>query len=465
LEWSRTEFYRQLSLFTSGADEESDAYQLGYNFLIQFKYRRSELRDSVVKLGLKTLFDAQLSRGVWEKKDPLFVYGKSGDAYCFTFELLTAILTELRDNYDLLADHEGNLERALYWAERNRMEVSGEPMWRSGHRVDDKRPESWATAEVYLFFDLYRTFLSERIQVVLLDFFKGTPKAKTNNSVFDNLYLPDVILPKENDLCYTLVELLKERLLEPLKSGADEYSLAKNIDRKHRVRSGILFGPPGTGKTTFVKAIAEYLGWPLIILDPSDFSQGGIHLIPSTTAKVFQMLLELEDVVIFFDEMEELIRQRTGAEASSFEQRFLTTSLLPKLQYLHDRANCIFFVATNFYKAIDRAAKREGRFDFQIQILPPSVKEKMRMLKDSWSGVPSDVTKALKNKDRQEQLSWASRSEMMTLIRHLQEKPDQAEETLRQFKPTLKDVDEERGLEYAVEYGEESKHNFFSINV
>lgn len=466
LGWSKTEFYRQLSLFSSGADEESDAYQLGYNFLIQFKYQRSGLRDSVIKHSLKTLFDAQLSRGVWEKKDPLFVYGENGDAYCFTFELLTALLAELKDDYDLLADHEDGLEKALYWAERNKiMAHGGEPTWRSGHRVDDTRPESWATAEVYLFLDLYRTFLSQRIQSVLLDFLKGTSKSKINSNdkalnKKTGFYLPTVKLKDDANL-WSLDELLKERLLEPLRLADGEYSLAKNIDPEHRVRSGILFGPPGTGKTTFVKRIAEYLGWPLIILDPGDFAQGGIPLIPSTTTKVFKMLLELEDVVIFFDEMEELIRHRTGAEAGSFEQKFLTTSFLPKLQNLHDRATCMFFVATNFHGTIDPAARREGRFDFQIQILPPSFEEKLRMLSDSWSGsVPADVLGELKQDDNKERLEWATRSEMKTLIEKLKKNPDQVRNIVGQFKPNL--LDDQKTSE---KYKKEAKLNIFSISV
>ena len=71
LEWSRSEFYRQISLFVAG-DEESDAYQLGYNLLIQSRFGRKYIHNSVLSLGVKLLFEAQLARGVGKRKIPSF---------------------------------------------------------------------------------------------------------------------------------------------------------------------------------------------------------------------------------------------------------------------------------------------------------------------------------------------------------------------------------------------------------
>ncbi|MGH9181254.1 MAG: AAA family ATPase, partial [Acidimicrobiales bacterium] len=142
-----------------------------------------------------------------------------------------------------------------------------------------------------------------------------------------------------------------------------------------------MFGPPGTGKTTYVGKIAEYLGWPLVVLDPSDFAQEGLPLIATVASRVFSELLELEDTVILFDEMEPLMHSRTDA-GGSFEQKFLTTSLLPKLQELADRAACLFLVATNHLETVDQAALRPGRFDSRLQIMPPAYEEKLRLARD-----------------------------------------------------------------------------------
>lgn len=165
-----------------------------------------------------------------------------------------------------------------------------------------------------------------------------------------------------------------------------------------------------------------------------------MHLITTTTSRVFELLMELEDAVVFFDEMEELLRTRKG-EAGSFEQKFLTTSLLPKLQSLHDRANCLFFVATNHFQDIDEAAKREGRFDFQIQISPPSYDEKLRMLRDSWKPlpIPTDIEGELERK--RQDIEWATRAEMLTLIDALMQNPSRARDIIEKFSPRLLEDD------------------------
>ena len=442
LRWSEMELYRQIALFQSGHDERSDAYQLGYNLLVQYRFNRLRLGNSLIQLGLVTLFGAQLERGVWEKRDPLFRYGDQGEAYCFSFELLTSVLRELRNEWSLLVPCERHLARALDWAERNVMRHHGPPVWRSAHLVEEKMPESWATADVYSFLQLYSAYLSWRVQSIVQEEFRSEPASSPNPRAFAGLYQPEVSRP--NDGSVLLGDLLKDRLLEPLRLPGEPaaYSLVRSSDPRSKARSGILFGPPGTGKTTYVRKVAEYLGWPLVILDPSDFAQEGLPLIATVASRVFAKLMELEDTVIFFDEMEALMHSRTDA-GGSFEQKFLTTSLLPKLQELADRAACLFFVATNHFDTIDRAVQRPGRFDFTLQIMPPSYEEKLRMAldvlgPDLFGAVEAD----LRRQPYRDNIRLASRNEMLSLLRDLSRRPERAEEALSGFRAEL--VDDER---------------------
>ena len=64
--------------------------------------------------------------------------------------------------------------------------------------------------------------------------------------------------------------------------------------------------------------------------------------IDAEAERVFSLLLLLEDKVILFDEFEEMIRSRDLGETSS---RFLTTSMLPRLQHIRDQARVVFIVA------------------------------------------------------------------------------------------------------------------------
>jgi hypothetical protein len=432
LDWSQAELYRQLALFGAG-DDEADPYQLGYNLLVQRRFRTSGLKDSVLASALSCLFDAMLPGGLWETKDPIFRYGKSGDAHPFSFELLNAVLVELRDAVELLTPHEAKLEGATIWATRNA--YGGEQrLWRSGHLADSRQPESWATAEVYLYLQNYRAYLAERVLVgVLRDTGRGRAARAAQPNAFTRLYQPTVKFPDKEPL---LGELLVKEMLDPIRvPGGQTFSLARNPGRKKLPRSGILFGPPGTGKTTYAAAVAGYLGWPLVTITPADFAAEGLLLLPTVGRRLFDRLLEIEDAVIFFDEMEELMHKRD--DKASFEQRFLTTSFLPSLQDLRDRATCIYLVATNNFEDLDEAARAPRRFDFQLQVLPPAFDEKLRLIRDEFGDeIPAGVRSALDT--HRDRVTWATVSETDMIAKKLAASDeDQAAGTLEHFTPAL----------------------------
>jgi len=433
IRWSQAELYRQLTFFGAG-DDEADPYQLGYNLLIQRRFQSQALKDSVLASGLECLFAAMLPGGLWEKKEPIFRYGESGDAHPFTFELLNVILTELRDAADLLIPHDEKLERAVRWAHRNA--YGGEQrLWRSGHLALNRDPESWATAEVYCYLQNYRGFLAERILAeVLRDTGRGRAARLPHATAFAELYQP---LVKLGDQARLLGDLLSEEMLMPLQvQGSESYSLARNPRRRKLPRSGIFFGPPGTGKTTYAAAMAAYLGWPLITITPADFAAEGLLLLPTVGRRLFDRLLEIEDAVIFFDEMEELMHTR--GEDTSFEQRFLTTSFLPSLQDLRDRASCIYVVATNNFQDLDPAARAPRRFDFQLGVLPPAFDEKMRLIASEFGdAIPDEVKTALD--EQRDRVTWATVSETAALAKSLVASPAAAKQTLDRFAPALYD--------------------------
>ena len=134
-------------------------------------------------------------------------------------------------------------------------------------------------------------------------------------------------------------------------------------------RSFILAGPPGSGKTYFVKQVAKAIGWPLVSLGPGTFITHGLERIEETASRVFRDLESLENVVVFLDECDELFRDRGGAENAPGSRTilsFATASMLPKLQDLYDRGQIITILATNYIDRIDSAIKRPGRFDRRL---------------------------------------------------------------------------------------------------
>jgi hypothetical protein len=128
--------------------------------------------------------------------------------------------------------------------------------------------------------------------------------------------------------------------------------------------SFILYGPPGSGKTFVVSKFAAALGWPLIQLNPGHFIEKGLESIEAVAGEIFANLRNLDHAVVFFDECDELFRDRSKTEEGARNiLSFATASMLPKLQKLHDAQKVLFVLGTNYVRNIDLAIRRPGRFD------------------------------------------------------------------------------------------------------
>eukprot|EP00622_Pseudochattonella_farcimen_P002375 FR737291.1.p1 GENE.FR737291.1~~FR737291.1.p1 ORF type:complete len:321 (+),score=17.91 FR737291.1:78-965(+) len=136
--------------------------------------------------------------------------------------------------------------------------------------------------------------------------------------------------------------------------------------------SAILFGPPGTAKTTICEATASYLGWSFVVVDTSAFLADGLGNVAARISFVFDRLCSLEKCVILFDEIEEFCLDRE-TPGLGMESRMLTTSMLTKINDLRRGRRSLFFVATNRLRAFDSAVTRPGRFDMQLFVGTPNL--------------------------------------------------------------------------------------------
>jgi len=130
-------------------------------------------------------------------------------------------------------------------------------------------------------------------------------------------------------------------------------------------RAVMLFGPPGTGKTTFAKAIASRLEWSFVEVFPSRLAADPAGLAGALRA-TFETIAELEHAVVFIDEVEEIAARRAGAPPSPLQG--VTNELLKIIPVFREQPNRLLVCATNFIRALDPAFLRHGRFDYVIPI-------------------------------------------------------------------------------------------------
>ncbi len=140
-------------------------------------------------------------------------------------------------------------------------------------------------------------------------------------------------------------------------------------------RAVVLFGPPGTGKTTFAKAVASRLSWPFVELFPSRLASGEGGL-PAGISAAFSQLGHLDHVVVFIDEVEEIAADRESGTTASLG---VVNELLKALVTFREQPGRLLICATNSVRALDPAFLRHGRFDYVLPIGPPDVQAREAM--------------------------------------------------------------------------------------
>jgi cell division protease FtsH len=143
-------------------------------------------------------------------------------------------------------------------------------------------------------------------------------------------------------------------------------------------QGALLVGPPGTGKTLLAKAVAGEAHVPFFSLSGSDFVEMFVGVGASRVRDLFKQAKEKSPSIIFIDEIDAIGRARgkSAMQGSNDERENTLNQLLTEMDGFGSNSGVIILAATNRADVLDSALLRPGRFDRQIHVDLPEVKER-----------------------------------------------------------------------------------------
>eukprot|EP00986_Skeletonema_menzelii_P015555 scaffold12049_cov141-Skeletonema_menzelii.AAC.3 len=421
VEISYNELCRQLAFRSADDSSSFDVIRLAYSLLAYVRASNAMLGTAgrevtlgegpaagtavgspnkrLVKAALNAFFAEQNSDGTWDKGQPIFVSFRRkrdvGNAFVFAADTVGSLLDALPA--EDFRPHLDGLERLLSWMEQhkeveiipdycdpNTGQCYGKPLqgWNSPHMTSTKSlgPAAWSTAQTITCIMRMKKVVQRLLHVDVLEEFRGT----SNNGIvklqsWDRLLDTDLGNP-QSEGCRTLKDVLNERMIQP-------FSKTSTVPTFGAAYSSILFGPPGTAKSTICEALSERMGWDFVTIDTATFLEDGLTSVASRIKYVFARLQSLTDCVILFDEIEEFCLNRESP-GLGMESRMLTTAMLTAINDLRRAKKSIFFLATNRLRAFDAAIIRPGRFDMQLFVGTPNLEARVIQLRGQLALLP-----------------------------------------------------------------------------
>lgn len=164
-----------------------------------------------------------------------------------------------------------------------------------------------------------------------------------------------------------------EEIVEFLKNPDKYTSLGGKIPK-----GALLVGPPGTGKTLLAKAVAGEAKVPFFSLSGSDFVEMFVGVGASRVRDLFKQAKDKSPSIIFIDEIDAIGRARgkNNFTGSNDERENTLNQLLTEMDGFGTNTNVIVLAATNRADVLDKALMRAGRFDRQIYVDLPDIRER-----------------------------------------------------------------------------------------
>ena len=157
-------------------------------------------------------------------------------------------------------------------------------------------------------------------------------------------------------------------------------------------KGALLVGPPGTGKTLLAKAVAGEANVPFFSISGSDFVEMFVGVGASRVRDLFRQAKEKAPCIVFIDEIDAVGRARAknGGFTSNDERENTLNQLLTEMDGFGTNSGVIVLAATNRADILDKALMRAGRFDRQIHVELPELKEREEIFQVHLRGIKVD---------------------------------------------------------------------------
>ncbi len=154
-------------------------------------------------------------------------------------------------------------------------------------------------------------------------------------------------------------------------------------------KGALLVGPPGTGKTLLAKAVAGEANVPFFSMSGSDFVEMFVGVGASRVRDLFKQAKEKSPCIVFIDEIDAVGRARgkNAGWSSNDERENTLNQLLTEMDGFGTNSGVIILAATNRADILDKALLRAGRFDRQIHVDLPEMKERLDIFKVHLRGI------------------------------------------------------------------------------
>ncbi|MBQ3743950.1 MAG: ATP-dependent zinc metalloprotease FtsH [Bacteroidales bacterium] len=148
-------------------------------------------------------------------------------------------------------------------------------------------------------------------------------------------------------------------------------------------KGALLVGPPGTGKTLLAKAVAGEADVPFFSMSGSDFVEMFVGVGASRVRDLFRQAKEKAPCIVFIDEIDAVGRARSknAGFTSNDERENTLNQLLTEMDGFGSNSGVIILAATNRADILDKALMRAGRFDRQIHVDLPELRERLEIFK------------------------------------------------------------------------------------